>query len=387
MPDVVVSSGAHDASRLPAPVRSARELIPLLREHAAEADRTGRLSETVITAMRKAGLLSLRVPAVNGGPEADLRIAFEVHRNLAHGCGSAAWVAMILSGSSLIASQLGEEARQELWGTDPLAGVCSCLPLTGTAVESPQGVTVTGRWFPASGVHQSRWAVVAASRAGDSPVLAVVPVEAGVVEPTWATTGLRATRSDTLVLDDVFVPRRRVLPMQSLITGVRDPAHPARTAPSFLPAALVGVAAPLLGMAEFAVEQSREWLRGRAGEGNQRATSSAVLNALADASSRVDRAHRILDSLLTDVERSHEAQQPADALFRGRVRMLVALAAADLRDAVRGTLTVFGGYGMATSNPVERVWRDVETACTHVMVSMDRALDEYGPLLIQPRTP
>lgn len=385
MSDLSVPTEAVGAPEVPSPVATARKLIPLLREHAGEADRTAALSETVVNEMRKAGLLSLGVPAAAGGPEADLRTAFEVYRNLAHGCGSSAWVAMILSGSALIASALGDEARQELWGTDALAGVCSSLPVCGSARESQSGVHVTGRWLPLSGVRQSQWAVVAAARDKAEPILAVVPVAAGAIEHTWAMTGMRATRSDTLVLDDVFVPRRRVMPFRTLITGGRVPGRPDPTATRpFMPGALVVLAAPLLGMAEFAVEHATEWLRQqRAGGGSSRAASPAVLHTLAAAAARADAANVVLSSLLTETERIAAAGELADDLCRGRVRMLVARAAADLRDAVHGSLAVLGGDGFVTSNPAERVWRDIETACTHAMVSVERALDEYGPLLLQ----
>ncbi|HJP80507.1 MAG TPA: acyl-CoA dehydrogenase family protein [Pseudonocardiaceae bacterium] len=356
------------------PVEAARKLVPLLREHAAETDRTAAMPETVVNELRNAGLLSLGAPAAVGGPEADLPTAFEVYRNLARGCGSSAWVAMVLSTSAQVAAALGDEGRQELWGTDAFAGVCSSLvPVGGKARESAAGVHVTGRWLPLSGVHQSRWAVVAAVREQAEPVLAVVPVAAGTVERTWAMSGMRATRSDTLVLDDVFVPRRRVLPIRTLVTGSRP----------FMPGALVALAAPLLGMAEFAVEQATEWLRGqRAGGGSSRAASPAVLHTLTTAAARVDVAHVVLSSLLTDTERINATGEPASDVFRGRIRMLVARAVADLREAVHGSLTVLGGDGLVISHPAERVWRDMETACTHAMVSMERALDEYGPLLL-----
>jgi 3-hydroxy-9,10-secoandrosta-1,3,5(10)-triene-9,17-dione monooxygenase len=384
--DLFISAAATGDSGVPSVVDEAQRLVPLLREHAAEADRAGELSEAVVKAMREAGLLTLGVPAATGGAEASLGTVFEVYRNLAHGCGSSAWVAMILSGSSLVASALGDEAREELWGADPLACTCSCLPIGGGARESQGGVRVTGRWFPASGVHHAQWAVVAAGRDEAEPVLAVVPVEAGIIERTWATTGMRATRSDSLVLDDVFVPERRVLPFATLMTGGRVPDRPDLTPTlPFLPAALVALAAPLLGMAEFAVERATEWLREQPSGGESaRATSPAVLHALADASSRVDAARIVLGSLLAATESIAAAGETPDALFRGRVRMLVARAAADIRDAVRGSLTVFGSHAFATSNPVERVFRDVETASTHAMVSMGRALDEYSPLLLQP---
>ncbi|GAA3547333.1 acyl-CoA dehydrogenase family protein [Amycolatopsis ultiminotia] len=348
-------------------VEVAEGLVPLLREHAVEADRTGDLPDVVADAIRARGLTNLEVPASDGGRGADIATAFEVHRTLAHGCSSTAWVTMILSGSGLLASALPGEARREVWGSEPDAAVASSLPQCGTAGNVEGGITVTGRWTPVSGVRHARWLVLAARRDGTAPVLAVLPIKEGTVERTWDTIGLRATRSDTVVLHDVFVPASRVLPITALETGSPG-GRP------FLPAAHVVLSAPLLGMAEAALEHTTTWLA-------QRQPPAESVRTLARAAGAVESAGVLLRALAGELDR---APGP-DAAARARVRLLVARAAAELREAVSLSLAVFGSQGPVRQNPVERIRRDFETAFTHILLSMDKALDEYGPLLLPAR--
>jgi hypothetical protein len=137
-------------------VAKARELVPLLRAEAAHTEEQGSLADKSAAALRDAGFFTLFAPRRLGGHEADLRTAVDVFAELARGCGSSGWVAMLLSTSSYFVSLLGGQAALDVWEQDSGAAVCESSAMTGQARPVP-GVVVSGRWQPVSGVRQAHW--------------------------------------------------------------------------------------------------------------------------------------------------------------------------------------------------------------------------------------
>ncbi|WP_030982780.1 acyl-CoA dehydrogenase family protein [Streptomyces sp. NRRL WC-3744] len=375
MNDTALSGSSADL------VERARGLAALLREHADEADRGGRLPEAVATALRDAGFLSLQVPRALGGPGADFRTAFDVYTELGRGCGSSGWLAMVLSGGSYMASLLGERARQELWGADAGAVVASRLPAAGTGRVTEGGLVVSGRWSPTSGVHHSEWVMVAVAAGDDTDLaLAVVPTTAGSVDDTWDVTGLRATGSDTFVLDEVFVPDHRVLSLTRMMAGGYAEDHPDEPlcAAAVVPALTVTLVAPLLGMGLAALEHTREQL----GASARRAGSAGVRYAVADAAASIDSARLLLLRALDDVEAGIARRARPGELVSARIHMDAALAARYLREAVRHLLTALGSAAFSTGCPVQRIWRDMEVALSHANIVPDPNREAYGRALL-----
>jgi alkylation response protein AidB-like acyl-CoA dehydrogenase len=56
-------------------------------------------------------VFSLQAPRRFGGHEASARTTIEAARELAHGCGSTAWVSLLLSGTAFLAALLGDDRR------------------------------------------------------------------------------------------------------------------------------------------------------------------------------------------------------------------------------------------------------------------------------------
>ena len=381
---------AQDRHRL---VSGAAALVPLLREHAAETDRVAALPDSVVKVLHESGFFALQAPSSLGGPEADFRTAFEVYTELARGCGSTAWVAMILSGGSFFASLLGEQAREEVWGTDIGAGVCSQLVSTGTARAADGGLVVSGRWATVSGAHQASWALVAVSdntgeSAGGDTSLALVPMSAVSVESTWNVVGLRATRSDTVVIDEVFVPEHRLISLGKMIQGgygADHPEEPLYGAPVITALGLT-LAAPLLGLGRAALEYAVDVLRvetpGAAAKPTGRAGTAYVQFAVADASTLIDTATMHIHRALDDVQRSIETRTQPDSMTQARVHMDAATAAASIGEAVRLLLTAVGTRAFALDNPLQRIWRDVEVASRHAMISLGANRESFGQALL-----
>jgi alkylation response protein AidB-like acyl-CoA dehydrogenase len=374
------------------PVVQARDLVPLLRANAAESERTGRLTEESAGALRSAGFFAVQSPRRLGGHEADLRTAVDVYRELGRGCGSGAWISMILSGGSLMASLLGDQARDEVWGDSPGTGVCASLTPSGSARPVDGGVVASAVCRPLSGVHQAGWALVHVPVYDNGEVtertMLLVPLDDVAVEETWHVAGLQATGSDTVVLDEVFVPRHRVLSFARMTVGGYAQDHPAEplAATTVLSDLIVTVMGPVLGMAQAALEHTREILSSGKSIGASLYTdarrSPSVQFNVADAASLIDTALLHTVRAADDVDLACRAGRQLDLPTRARIRMDMRTAAQSARQAVTLLLNVGGARGFALSNPVQRLWREVETAARHPMLAPDLSREIYARVLL-----
>lgn len=77
------------------PLTRAQALVPLVLEHADEAERNCHLSQAVAHALADSGLMRLAAPAEFGGEEADPMTQIQTIELIAAADGSAAWNLMI----------------------------------------------------------------------------------------------------------------------------------------------------------------------------------------------------------------------------------------------------------------------------------------------------
>src|SRR5207248_2778836 len=90
-------------------------------------------------------------------------------------------------------------------------------PLAARAKRVPGGYRITGRKMFASMIEAADYCMVMAypddATAPHAGIILLVPRDAPGrhVDPSWDTLGMRATRSDSLILDDCFVPDSGVM--------------------------------------------------------------------------------------------------------------------------------------------------------------------------------
>ncbi|HEY3870073.1 MAG TPA: acyl-CoA dehydrogenase family protein [Actinocrinis sp.] len=382
----------------------AERLTGLLQANAAETERRGRLPDENANALRAAGFFTLQAPRRYGGRAAGLREVFEVYTALARGCPSSSWVSMILSGSALVASHFDDRARAEVWGEDPRAAVCSSFIPGGAAQAERGGVRISGRWQPMSGVYESQWTIVTTAVRDEHgaalvPHVALVPMGEASIDRTWHVAGLQGTGSETVVLQEVFVPEHRLLSMPKLLESgyaAEHPDEPLCIAPVLSLLAITTVA-PVLGMAEAVLRQVKDSLDERmaavsvsdSGAGASASAGSADFRAVqlgyADAVSLLDLARLSAERAIRDVEHGIQAAEQLDLYTRARIRVDVATAARYARDAVDRALSLNGSRSFANDNPLQRFWRDMEIATRHVLMSQERSHDLYAQVLFGAR--
>jgi 3-hydroxy-9,10-secoandrosta-1,3,5(10)-triene-9,17-dione monooxygenase len=373
----------------------ARELVPLLRSNASETERRRNLAPQVDEALRSAGFYTLTAPRKFGGREAGVRTIIEVFSELARGCGSSAWVGKIHCGAAFMASLFGDEARQDVWGENSHAAVSASTngSATNTARAVQGGVTASGEWHYASGVHQAQWVICDLSvDHGDSghpdARRALIPASDISINSTWDVAGMEGTGSDSFVVREVFVPTHRTIPLMRL----RDDS--ARTGDELekvyrtsLPSMLgLSIAGPVIGMARGALEHVLSMLEnGRPVSGSTYANavdSPGVQLAVAEAASLIDTAELHAYRAADDVEAASVHGHHLDVPARARIRMDTGVVMLRCREAVERLLDLGGAAGFARSNPLQRFWRDLTTATRHALVSPSLNREIYGRALL-----
>ncbi|MDH6542269.1 alkylation response protein AidB-like acyl-CoA dehydrogenase [Streptomyces sp. SPB4] len=355
----------------------AQELASLAVRYADRADADRALSPAVAEGIVDAGFARYFVPARWGGQEGSAAGLLDAVSALARGCTSAAWCASVVAGAGRMGAYLPEAGQAELWAKGADTAVVGALIPRGSATGVPGGWRVTGEWSYTSAVGFSDWALVCALVPQDGarvPWFFALPREDYRVADTWTSVGMRGTGSNTLIVDNVFVPSHRGFTRQDMIEGnsVGSDAR-CHTAPLRLLGGLL-FGAPALGAARAALRVWADDSRTGA-EPEELALRTALARGViaTDAAGLLlERAARVADAPAAD---EHElTRTPADCAY----------AVEQLVDVVERLLRSSGSSGQLAGHPLQRIWRDVHSLATHVALRFDTSGGAYGARLLCP---
>lgn len=370
-------------------VAAAETLVPLLESRAEEVDRTGHVSPDMFRRLADAGLIRLFVPKRYGGEEQSLQAQMAVGATLGRGCGSTAWMTQIVSGSSLMLSLFSEQAQKEAWGNNPDAGACASQSRASRVERLNGGYRITGSWSYLSGVEHAGWAMLHFMTPPPAPVvmLALVPVADGRLEQTWNVVGMRGTASNTLHLEDYFVPDHRILSIEEALAG--NPATPFRndrlSKVTYGPAVEVGLLASSLGVTQAALDYVLSKAPKRSIQYsiyNTQTESPGFQVQVAEAAIKFTTARLIAAETVREVDYAAARGYQIDYTNRTRIRAAIGLASRLLRDAVHILTQAHGTSTFAEVNPLQRLWRDVNVATSHGMTTEMFGYELYGKALV-----
>lgn len=357
----------------------AAQLVPVLAEHATRHDREGSFVHESYAALQEHRVFSLLVPTELGGGGASMRQVCELIRALAHGCGSTA-LALSMHTHLVAASRWkyehGKPAEKLLRKVaDEQAvlvstGATDWVDSVGEMTKVEGGYRLRGHKVFGSGSPEA--ALMITSARYDDPELGPrvlhfpVPLSAEGVRPLddWDTMGMRGTGSQTLALEDVFVPDAAIA-----LSRPRGEWHMAwSVAITVAPPIYM---APYVGLAEHAAELARRAAASKA-DAPQVASRIGVMqtslaaaklawNAMVDNTANLD--------FTPTVERADE-QLVYKTLCTNAVQA-----------AVREAITAAGGRGFFRSSALERCFRDVQASHFHPLPE-DRQHEFTGRLAL-----
>lgn len=201
-------------------VARAAALRDRLRSGQAAAEEDGSYPVDLHREFVDAGFFHILHPRRYGGLEYDLETFFRVVVEISRGDPAVGWGLCLSAGHAFhLASYFDEPAQEELLGDGGAFVAPSRTPPTGTAAPVDGGYRVTGRWDYCSGVRYATHAmVVAMVPTGDGPPvqhMVVVPRTGFTILDDWgggATLGMQGTSSNTIIVEDVFVPAHHAVP-------------------------------------------------------------------------------------------------------------------------------------------------------------------------------
>ena len=369
-----------------------RALQPLLERNAPAVEEARRVGEENIEALRNAGIFRIMVPRRFGGLETDIRTKIEVAREVAKGCGSTAWVTSLMNVCSFFAGLASAEVQEDIWGANPDARVAGVFNASSTSKKVEGGYLVSGRWPWSSGCLHADWAmlgipIVDAEGNKIEEALAFMPMSELTIEETWFTAGMRGSGSNTTVAENVFVPEHRLLSIPGVLAG--ETATPykeeALYRASFVPVAALILAGPQLGLCTRALEYGLEMAPKRriAYTVYTRQTDSPSFQlAMAKAATLVDTAHLFAYRAADLIDEAARNARRLSYLERARIRMDVGHTVTVARDAIDVLMSSHGASAFADFNPLQRIWRDCETASRHAVAGPDIAAEVYGRALL-----
>lgn len=347
---------------------AARAVQPVLREFSGFGDRHRRTADEVIEALEENGMFRLFTPRRFGGLEIDLATLLEVTTALGEADGSAAWLVGVAASTSWLMAHGSPELQEEVLGADPDARIAGGAAGAGTARPAAGGRLVSGRWSYASGAPHASWAAVMAGL---------------TVEDTWHTSGLRGTGSNTIVVEDVFVPAHRLIAMDALGDQARSGTGPLYRLPfqSVGECTLIG---PMLGVGaaalSFVVESAAAKTIAHIGPGGTQRDSVAVQTQIADAALRLQTAR--LHALSVAETVTAQVDAPPDPAAVARVHAPNCLAMHEILTAVNILVDVHGSGGLADSSPLRRMAGDVAIGARHAAFNAAVGKEQFGKALL-----
>jgi alkylation response protein AidB-like acyl-CoA dehydrogenase len=358
------------------PVEQARRIAALASECAAEGEAERKLASDLVEALIEAGFFRLCVPASVGGGEATTATTVEVCEELARGDAAAGWCIAVMSTAGMLAAYIPEEAAREVYG-DARSVVGGVFAPKGRAIADGDAYTVTGRWPFSSGVDHCTWVMGGCIVEEDgSPrmleggrpdvELALFPKDDVEVIDTWHVSGLRATGSHDIAVEDLTVPRERAA---SVITGKPLATGALYAFPPFGLLALT-IAGTALGIGRAAIEDLVALAGGKVPTGSGRSLAERPVTQ-----ARIAEAEAMLLSgrafLYEAIATAWEAAAEGDEVSveqRAALRLAATHATAASAAAVDIAYDLGGGTSIYETSPLQKRFRDIHAATQHMLV-------------------
>jgi 3-hydroxy-9,10-secoandrosta-1,3,5(10)-triene-9,17-dione monooxygenase len=369
-------------------VARARALAPKLRERAIKAERDRNIPRESVEDYIAAGLIHTLQPKRWGGYEHDHETMFNIAIELGKStCGSSAWCLNYLGDHACILAHFPEEAQHDVWSRDKAACIATSAAPTGKVSVAPGGYRLDGRWSWCSGLTHSQWIMIGGLvfREGeDHPDmrLYLVPVSETKQEDTWFCAGLSATGSNTVVLDNIFVPEHRSVSFSTL-RDAQSPGSKVNTNPiyrtPFIAVHTYALLGPAMGLARGAYAEFTQWARQRYLTYTQLniAQHVPVQIRLAEIGAQIDAAELLARRALATARADYTGMSMET---RTLLRRDFTYAMRQLRDAVDALVKISGSSGLMQNNPVQRCWRDVHAISSHVVMNWDVPAENFGRL-------
>ena len=367
-------------------IARARDLVPFLVEKADETERNRTMLPEVNKRLTDAGLLRIMQTPHHGGYGLDLTTQLAVSAELARGCGSTAWIHSLIGNQNSAVAWFTPQAQEEVRATKaPLfAGLVMGPPEIAERVDG--GVRLNGRWPYVSGADQATWLMLSARDPDNHArvLTCLMPQSDGRVEDDWHAMGLRGTGSNSVYLDNLFVPDHRILSFREAEANgapgaAVNPGALYIGAPNSNIFSMV-VAAPSIGLAACAIEAYKDRLKSRWSARMPSAQTEwpASQARLGRAQARWIVARDSLYGNANAITAQLEKGETITVEHRTFYRMAVTEVVRQCTEIVYDLFCDAGTGAALDGSVLQRAFRDIHTLRSHFMIMPDIAAENAG---------
>ncbi|MBK17261.1 MAG: monooxygenase [Rhodospirillaceae bacterium] len=378
----------------------ARDLVPVLRERAPQAEKDRRLPDITHQEFLEAGFFRMFQPRRYGGYELSWDCILDVAAELGRGCGSSCWVFTNLTGQSWINGMKCEQAQDDVWADNPDAVIASSFPGKGASVKVVDGGWVAdGIWGFSSGIDFADWSnvqlFVPQENGPPQHQFALVPkTDFSEMVDDWNPSGLAGTGSRSFVLENVFIPEHRAIPAAQ-VQGGPTPGSAVNPNPLYkIPLFAMGTkqfASTAYGVAIGALDSMWAELATRKSVGGIKLSEQGTVQArVAEASAELEAARALMQEDFRESNLVAETDDPPTQEQRARWRRNNAFAGKLCVQAVERLFPLAGGRGLGFDSPYQRAVRDVHAATSQNSMAWDVAAimyaqQQFGAVISDPR--
>ena len=353
----------------------ARELAIELSARAGEAEALRTMPRDLVDKLKRAGLFRMSLPKALGGLELDPITTFEIVELLAAADGSAGWTVMIGNAGNAQFAWLDPGVAADMTDGGTEFSTTGMFAPLGTIIDDGYGhYEITGRWPFNSGCVHSEWYVVAVVPEGVKPsagrsetLLAFLPRGLATIEDTWYAAGLQGTGSHHLSIASARIPHEHA------IAAFSQPAQQdgALWRLPFRSLITVLCAGFPLGVARRALDEFVEIakVKVRRGAPDSVGQDGHAQVEYARAAAEVDAARCFLLDAMRDEWRTASAGEIPSRDQRARVVLASNQAMRASIDAVDRVFRLAGASSVMADHPLQRCFRDIHTANTHLFWS------------------
>lgn len=368
----------------------ARALVPALAARSEECERLRRAPDITVREFVETGLLRICQPARYGGYELGYDVLCEVIQTLAQGCGSQAWVYMVLADNPLKLSAYDLRAQDDVWAEDSTKKLCVAVAAVGRATEVEGGIVWNGRHGFSSGIDHADWVMCGGhvydrdGRKGRG-LMALMPTREVEIIDDWHVMGLAGSGSKSFEVKDVFVPEHRLLDKAQNDKG-ESPGTLYYDAPvTKLPrggVSAVSYTAVVVGVAQGFLQNFYDVTAPRTSRGNSVALQPGIQLSVGQAAAEIEAAERMYLGAIRETMETLARGDEVSPHQHAQGKRNACYAAQLCLNAVQRLYNIAGGRALYNDSVLNRQFRDCFAAAAHHSLVWESAAIDYGKLVL-----
>ncbi|MGE3246743.1 MAG: acyl-CoA dehydrogenase family protein [Beijerinckiaceae bacterium] len=364
----------------------AETLVPVLAARSEACEKLRRAPDETVRDYVESGLLRVCQPSRYGGFDLGYDVLCEVIQTLARGCGSQAWVYMVLADNPLKLAAYDLQAQDDVWAGDSTKKLCVAVSPVGRAREVDGGVVWNGLHGFSSGIDHADWVMCGGYVYDDEGkrgrgLMALMPTSEIRIIDDWHVVGLAGSGSKSFEVKDVFVPTHRTLDKAQNDAG-ESPGMLFYDAPVMkLPrggVSAVSYTAVVVGVAQGFLQNFYEITAPRTSREKSVAIQPGIQMSVGQAAAEIEAAERLyLGAIRETMEAlARDGKVSEHMHFQGKRN--ACYAAQLCLNAVQRLFNIAGGRALYENSVLQRQFRDCFAAAAHHSLVWESAAIEYG---------